>query len=213
VAARDWAAASSRIAAVTAVTVLLIGAAALFLIHPWTHGRAAVVLPSPSPTRVPTTDPTTTVRPPEPIPSPTPTAAGLVRDDTGSDDPRTSDVAATFTTYFSGINNKNYSQALSVFDPGGVINPNDAAQAAAFGKAVSTSTDDDIVLRGLAPDSTGRGTLRAQVTFRSRQEPGYGPKGSENETCTRWEVTYVLTGGEGSGYRILDSPAAAHASC
>jgi hypothetical protein len=193
--------------------VLLIGAAALFLIHPWTRGRA--VLPSPSPTRVPTTGPTATVRPPDliPSPTPTPTAAGLVRDDTGSDDPRVSDVVAMFTTYFSGINSKNYSRALSVFDPGGVINPNDATQAAAFRKAVSTSTDDDITLRGIAPDSTGRGTLQAQVTFRSQQDPGYGPKGSENETCTRWEITYVLTGGGGSGYRILNSPAAAHGPC
>jgi hypothetical protein len=76
---------------------------------------------------------------------------------------------------------------------------------------VSTSTDSDIVLRDVTHDANGR--LRAVVTFQSTQARGYGPKGSENETCTRWNITYILTQPDTGRYRIFASTNASHATC
>jgi len=49
------------------------------------------------------------------------------------------------------------------------------------------------MLRGIGPDSSGRGVLAARVTFRSNQQAGYGPRERPNETCTAWDVTYSVS--------------------
>jgi hypothetical protein len=106
-----------------------------------------------------------------------------------------------FDTHFSAVNAKDYARALSVYDPAGVINPNDPGQAADFQEAVSTTTDSQIMLRSIGPST--RGVLDARVTFRSNQQSGYGPRERPSETCTAWDVTYTLTQPGGGGYKIL----------
>lgn len=56
------------------------------------------------------------------------------------------------------------------------------------------------MLRQLAEAASGR--LRAEVTFRSEQRAGHGPVERSDETCTRWQVVYLLSAGDGT-YRML----------
>jgi hypothetical protein len=139
----------------------------------------------------------------EPSPTPSPTQTGTVEVATAVTDGRATDIAAMFNTYFDGIKSKQYQAAASVFDPAGQIDPNDPTMVDIFAKGLETSTDSEIVLREIAdaPD----GTVRAVVTFLSHQAPGYGPKGREQETCTRWSVAYSLSQSTAAGYRILRS--------
>lgn len=141
-----------------------------------------------------------------------PETYGVVDFSRVSGDSRALGVAMMFNEYFSGINSGNYFQALGVLDPAGVVNPNDQRQVERFVKGVSTSLNSDIVLYSLATDTTGAGALRAGVRFVSSQAPGYGPQGSENETCTRWNLTYTLTERTSGEYRILRA-AGSHSSC
>jgi hypothetical protein len=112
-----------------------------------------------------------------------------------------------FDQYFGGINSGNPAQSLAVLDPAGTLNPNDDRDRQNFIRGVSTSHDSDIVLQTLQSDPTNPGTVRAGVTFRSTQAPGFGPPGSENETCTIWMVTYTLTQSEPGVFRIFRSEA------
>jgi hypothetical protein len=126
----------------------------------------------------------------------------VVAIDPGVTDPRTADVAAMFDSHFAAVNAKNYAQALAAYDPAGVINPNDSSQASAYQRDISTTTDDQIMLRGIGPDTSGKGVLAARVTFRSNQQAGYGPKERPNETCTAWDVTYTISR-PGGAYKIF----------
>ena len=212
--------------ALAAVVLIAAAAVAVRPVSRWVYNVAFADKTAAPPTPVPTPDgppPTTPVRSPTasptptstptPSPSPTGTVVGIVKIDVATDDPAVNDVAATLDDYFSGLNNKDYGRALSTFDPAGTVNPNNPSSAAAFRQAVSTSTDSDVVLRRLAQDNTGKGVLQAQVTFQSNQSAGFGPKGSENETCTRWDVTYILTQPSGPRYRIFGSTTAIHTPC
>jgi hypothetical protein len=142
-----------------------------------------------------------TSKPPSAPVSSRPGSVGLVGIDPAVSDPRVVDVATMFDTHFAAVNAKNYARALSVYDPAGVINPNDQEQAADFQEAVSTTTDSQIVLRAIGPST--RGVLDARVTFRSNQQAGYGPRERPSETCTAWDVTYSVTQPSGSAYKIL----------
>jgi hypothetical protein len=139
---------------------------------------------------------------PSSAPPTRPGSVGLVAIDPAVTDPRAVDVATMFDSHFAGVNAKDYAKALAAYDPAGVINPNDPDQAADFRSAVSTTTDDQIILRSIGPDPTGRGVLAARLTFRSNQQAGYGPRERTDETCTMWDVTYTITQ-PGGAYKIL----------
>lgn len=47
--------------------------------------------------------------------------------------------------------------------------------------------------------------LLAKVTFCSTQQPGYGPPERKAETCTDWDIAYVLSVAADGGYRIVRS--------
>lgn len=53
----------------------------------------------------------------------------------------------------------------------------------------STTYDDDFGLVGASVD--GR-KADVQLTFRSQQDPGFGPPGAVNAACLRWELVYHL---------------------
>ena len=162
---------------------------------------ATTTTPAGSPgTSGPTTAPSTS-GPTSASPT-TPSSVGVVAIDPAVTDPRAADVAAMFDSHFSAVNAKDYAKAIAAYDPAGVINPNDSAQASDFRQAISTTTDEQITLRSIGPDSSGRGVLAARVTFRSNQQAGYGPRERPNETCTAWDVTYSVSQ-PGGVYKIF----------
>ncbi|WP_146169031.1 hypothetical protein [Actinoplanes italicus] len=126
----------------------------------------------------------------------------LVTVDPAVDDPRARDVAAMFDDYFTGINERDYRAVARVLDPAGELDPGVPGQLKAFAKGTSTSRDSDVVLRRLS--STASGRLRAEVSFRSEQKAGHGPPERPDESCTRWDVVYILTVDDGD-YRMLRS--------
>jgi serine protease Do len=90
----------------------------------------------------------------------------------------------------------------------------DAARAAvtpAFAKRVlrdktywvnvySTTYDDDFGLVDASVDGT---KADVRLTFRSQQDPGFGPTGAVNATCLRWEIVYHLRYSDGEW--LIDS--------
>ncbi|MGI5243424.1 hypothetical protein [Dactylosporangium sp. CA-139066] len=211
--------------AVVAIVLLLAGGTVAFVLRDrWLPGGTA------EPTAGPTGAPAITGDNPQPTgtgpaqPPPTtaatttgpptlPAAVGSVRLDPSLDPAQAPAVAAVFDKYFSAVNARNASAALAVMDPGGSINQGDAGAVKRFSDGISTSTDDDVLLLTLGPDSSGKGLLQARVTFRSHQDAGKGPKGRESETCTRWDVTYSITKPGGGDYRIWGSTSAGNRPC
>ncbi|GIE76152.1 hypothetical protein Aph02nite_21020 [Actinoplanes philippinensis] len=126
--------------------------------------------------------------------------ANLVTVDPRVTHPRTVAVVAMLDTYFHGINQRDYRAVATVLDPAGDVDPGVPGELEAFAEGTSTSLDSDIVLVGLTDAAYGR--LRAEVSFRSEQKAGHGPPGRPRETCTLWQVTYLLTV-HGDGYRML----------
>jgi hypothetical protein len=129
-----------------------------------------------------------------------PTGAGIVSLAADATDSRTLEVARMFDTYFSGINDKDYDTVGSVLDPAGPVDPGNAREMAALARGTRSTRDSEVALTALA--DLGDSRLRAEVTFRSDQDPGDGPKGRTAETCTRWDIDYTLSSAGGT-YRIL----------
>jgi hypothetical protein len=133
-------------------------------------------------------------------------------DYTDATDSRAFDVARTFDAYFSGINTRTYELTRSVIDPQSAIDPGNSAGWSSFVHDVSTTTDSNIVLHSVATDPTGQGSVVADTTFTSAQAPGYGPAGSEQETCTDWNLTTMLTEPVPGEFLILESTGS-HSPC
>jgi hypothetical protein len=200
---------------VAAVVVVGLAIAAVRPVTRWLNRSNAAPVAGPT-TRSPAPvdpSPSPTPPPPEPTPSPQATSVGVVTIGASVTDPAAVDVATVLDDYFSGIDQHDYPRALGAIDPNGFVHTNDPNAVASFKRGLATSNDTDVVLLSVGPDSTGRGVLQARVTFQSTQGAGYGPKGSENETCTRWDITYVLSRPGGSAYQILSAATATHAPC
>jgi hypothetical protein len=146
-------------------------------------------------------------------PSPMPTRVGLVSIDSGiTSDPRAAAVATMFNAYFSGVNHHDWTHALSVFDPNGQMNPNDSNMVNNFANGDATTTDSSITVTSIQPSSGGpAGT--AEVTFQSRQAPGYGPSDNPSETCTQWDITYQLAQSSSGTYLIHAVQSASDSGC
>jgi hypothetical protein len=180
------------IGAVAAAFVVLV-AAGIFGFEAFFHHGSAHNNTGPTPPNGGATSPQTPNRSPTPPPSPQPVKVGLVTVSPGLvRAPGAAAVAAMLNTYFSGIDQRNYQQAVSVFDPSGFFNPGDSSQVQNFANGVATTRDGRVVLAGLQP-SGSQPVQQAEVRFRSHQAPGYGPKGAPNQTCTNWDITYGLT--------------------
>jgi hypothetical protein len=205
--------------AATAFAVLLIAVAGVvFVIRrssshepaqppatPLSATSASTASRSPSPSASRSSEP--------PSPTPAPGRVGVVDASVVIADPKAVDIATMFDTYFSSINGHDYARALSVYDPAGIIQPGDPQQAQKFQHDVSTSTDTDVRLLSIGPGDGGRVAAQARVAFRSNQQPGFGPRGREGETCTLWSVTYSLTNPAARQYRILRATGASNEPC
>lgn len=155
--------------------------------------------PPPEPTVVvTTTDPavttatTTPATPPtEPAteePDPVASQVGIVQ--ISSPVPDAERVATMFDAYFTAINAKDYEAVLALYDPNGVLDTTDGSKAQQFVDDISTTQDDQVVLGDV---SSNGGTVSADLTFRSRQAAGKGPRASPNQTCTIWSLRYTIT--------------------
>ena len=146
-------------------------------------------------------------------PSAAPANVGIVDiGDSVSGDSAATTVAGMFNTYFTGINNKDYSKAVSVFDPSGVIDPNSSSQVQHFANGVSTTSDSAVTLVNIDP-SDGSTVQSAEVQFTSHQQAGYGPKDDPSSTCTDWDVTYVLSQDSSGNYLIQNVSNSGDSSC
>ncbi|GEC09100.1 hypothetical protein SSP24_67550 [Streptomyces spinoverrucosus] len=153
---------------------------------------------------------------PEPEPEPEPEylaeAPGASVDySQASDAPQAPEVAAMFAHFYGAINTKDYDKALGHYDPNTATVDLDSASSRDKWKEVMATTEESDIALTAVRDS-GDFTL-ATVTFRSHQDPGYGPAGYENSTCTDWTITYQLTATD--GYRIFKAPkeGVSHSPC
>ncbi len=177
---------------------------------------------APSPTAAPTSsasasDSSPTAGPTTPGPTPTtakptenPTKVGIVDIGPVAGDSRASDVGRMFDTYFSAINARDFDTAVQVYDPSGSINPNDPNQRQTFANGVSTTTDSAASVQSIGPDGS---TVPVRITFVSHQQSGYGPKGRTSETCTHWDVTYLLSSPSAGQYKIVKATKATNRPC
>jgi hypothetical protein len=127
-------------------------------------------------------------------------------------DPAAVDVAGMFSRFYGAVNVQDYDTALSLYDPASTsVDVNDDASRSQWEHTMSTTQESDVVLIALA--DSGPYTM-ASVSFRSRQDAGFGPGGAQDETCTDWDVTYQLTMTDGQ-YRILKAPreGVSHTGC
>jgi serine/threonine protein kinase len=149
----------------------------------------------------------------QPSSSAQPTNVGIVNiGDSISGDSAAATVAGMFNTYFTGINSHNYQQAVSVFDPNGVIDPNNSSQVQHFANGVSTTNDSAVTLVNIDP-SDGSTVRNAEVQFISHQQAGYGPQDNPNATCTNWDVTYILSQDSSGNYLINNVSNSSDSSC
>jgi eukaryotic-like serine/threonine-protein kinase len=151
-----------------------------------------------------------TSAPPTPTPSPTTSVGQVTIAGPLISNPQAADIAALFNTYFSGIDEQNYQQALSVFANNAPLNPTSASTLNSLSQADSTSTDSDVVLTSLYP-SDGSTVTKAHITFQSNQSPGYGPATAPDQTCTNWSLTYTLSYSSGNYQLFKDK--GAYAGC
>jgi hypothetical protein len=147
------------------------------------------------------------------LPTAGPNRVGVVDTGAVAADPRAADIAAMFDQHFSGINSRDYPRAIAVYDPAGVIRPDDPGHRQRFVDGVSTTTDSDVRLLAVGPGAGAPVAATARLTFQSQQAPGYGPKDREGETCTRWDITYALTSPAERQYRILRATTATSDPC
>jgi len=181
------------------------------------NNRPAVPAASATTAPAPTTQAPTTASSAEPSSTDVATSqpaqppkVGLVDISAVAGDPRATAVATMFDTYFSAINDKNYDAAVQLYDPNGSINPNDPKQRQTFANGVSTTTDSAASVLSIGPDGS---TVPVHITFESHQQAGYGPKGRPDETCTRWDVTYLLSSPSAGQYRIVKATKVTNKPC
>jgi hypothetical protein len=167
---------------------------------------------TPSPSRSGPSPSRSSASPATPSGAVLPTSVGMVDVRAAATHPKVLAVGTVFDQYFSGINTRQFTQVMALFDPSGVLDPNDAAQVEAFTRGLSTTTDSQVVLRSITDDPGQAGDLDSRVTFQSRQAAGFGPPGSPDATCTNWDITYQLRPG-GGGYRLVRPQSVAHTLC
>jgi hypothetical protein len=111
-------------------------------------------------------------------------------------------IAAFLESYFEAINDHNYQEYSSLFDP----QIRQGLTAGAFNSGYRSTTDSGATLVGIA--ATDAGDIAASVTFTSHQNPADSP---DHTGCTDWNITLFLEQ-QGGGYLIGQPPHGYHAS-
>ncbi|HLJ99572.1 MAG TPA: hypothetical protein VKU39_06650, partial [Streptosporangiaceae bacterium] len=108
-------------------------------------------------------------------------------------------------SYFTAINEHDYSAYVSLLIPS--IAHNESASA--FSAGYSSTTDSAASLTAISTTESG---VAATVTFTSNQQPSQSP---DNSACDNWTITLYLAQA-GSGYLIGTPPtsySATHSPC
>jgi serine protease Do len=96
-------------------------------------------------------------------------------------------------SYLLAVNTGDYDLASDVVTSG--FKRRNLGSESAWAKAYATTYDDDF---GLVDVNVDGSSADVWLTFRSQQDPGYGPAGAKDATCLRWEIVYrvVRSGGD-----------------
>lgn len=117
-------------------------------------------------------------------------------------------VARMFDAYFSAVNSGDHDTVLALYDPAGVLDTTDPAKAQRFLDDISTTQDDEVVLKNATDNGS---TVTADVTFRSHQAAGKGPRDDPDQTCTLWSLRYTLT--DDGGQLLIRKGSGDYTSC
>jgi len=126
-----------------------------------------------------------------------------------SSDPNASQIAATFETYFGGIDNQDWDLAYLAYSPQYQSRNTESS----FESADGSSTDADAAITSITPGPLG--STIVDVSFTSSQAPSAGPV--PGESCTDWTLAYTLVpGNSGELTYLINSAApngAGHVGC
>lgn len=135
--------------------------------------------------------------------TPSPTRTGTVRVAAGvAGDPAEPRVEAYLNRYFGAINSRNYNAYNSLLD----AQEQQGNSQSTFESGYATTKDSNEVLTGI--EHTGGGTLTANVSFTSRQNPADSVDGS---TCNNWQISLYLVP-QGNSYVMTAAPGDYHAA-
>ena len=103
---------------------------------------------------------------------------------------------AAVIRYLLAVNNLAFDEARALVTP--AFDKRVLRNEAYWVKVYSTTYDDDF---GLVDASVDGKKADVRLTFRSQQDPGFGPIGAVDVTCLRWELVYHLRDNDG-GWQI-----------
>lgn len=110
-------------------------------------------------------------------------------------------VTAAIETYYQGITEGDYQSAWNT------MTPDRQARQGSFEKWRAGNQSSLIFdLTFLSVDPAGGGTWVARATFRSEQDPGFGPTERPSETCTLWDLDHTVI--ESAGEWLIEASAA-----
>jgi len=98
--------------------------------------------------------------------------------------PLSTEVALTFSTYFGGIDNQNYSQAWSTYTP----RYQAASPLGTWEAGYSTTQDTSIMITSATQNTDG--SVSTDVNFTSTQNPSQS--WNQQQSCSAWSLTYSL---------------------
>ena len=116
--------------------------------------------------------------------------------------PEAPQVEAFLNRYFNSINTRNYGEYNSLLD----AQQQQGDSQSTFDSGYATTKDTDEVLTGIT--DTGGGTLTANLSFTSHQNPADSP---DQSTCDDWQISLFLVP-QGASYVMTASPAGYHAA-
>jgi hypothetical protein len=175
-------------------------------------GVAAIGLAIPALTDNPAEPPPPTASTAAPAPK-APARVGLVDVSAVAGDERGAAVAGTFDGYFAAINAGDYDRAINQLDPTGQLAPATTRDRQKFRDDLTGTAVADVRLTGLGAGSGAPAVVSARLTYRTTQPAGKGPPDRRRETCTRWAVTYDLSGPAPGQYRIVRATATTTSPC
>jgi hypothetical protein len=123
-----------------------------------------------------------------------------------ADNPAATQVTALVNSYFTAINNRDYSAYASLLDQ----QARQRNSESTFDSGYATTTDSAETLTSIS--DTGSGGLAASLTFTSKQSPADSP---DDSPCDQWSITLFLVP-NGTGYLIGTPPSgyqAAYQAC
>lgn len=134
---------------------------------------------------------------PNPSASTDPAPGSVAVDPSVPDSTALRSAVTTLTSYFDGINSRDYRGAYAGLTP----RYQQRYPFDEWSRPLATTQDSQIVITGF--ETTGDGTADATVTFVSRQDAGYGRADAPSETCTVWALHYLFEAAPGgTGYLI-----------